>query len=211
MDMNELLRLLGLRQAYDAYQRNIGQPVANVAGPFGRGLLGLDRPEYGKEEAYRTGQAVGNMPAVAAPVGLLKAAAQAPDVMKAAQALPEATGLLGAAVLHGSPVSRVTNLSDIENKFKDVILDVYEKNGTINLSRIVVPKEMRSSGVGSSVMNDLTSYADSTGQKIALTPSGDFGGNVNRLKDFYKRFGFVENKGKNKDFSIKETMIRFPE
>lgn len=80
MDMTELLRLLGLRQAYDAYQRNIGQPVANVAGPFGRGLLGLERPEYGEEEAYRTGQAVGNMPGPNVPAGLLKAAAQAPEL-----------------------------------------------------------------------------------------------------------------------------------
>ena len=102
------------------------------------------------------------------------------------------------------------NLQDIQNKFPDVGLDVYENKGTINLSKIVVPKEMRSSGVGSSVMNDLVDYADSTGQKIALTPSSDFGGNVKRLKEFYKSFGFVENKGKNKDFSTRETMIRPP-
>ena len=80
MDITELLRLLGLRQAYDVYQRNVGQPVANVAGPFGRGLLGLQQPEYGSEEAYRTGQAVGNMPGTGAPAGLLKAA---PEVISA--------------------------------------------------------------------------------------------------------------------------------
>ena len=81
MDMTELLRLLGLRQAYDAYQRNVGQPIANVAGPFGRGLLGLQQPAYGSEEAYRTGQAVGNMPGTGAPAGLLKAAAQTPELL----------------------------------------------------------------------------------------------------------------------------------
>lgn len=85
MDMNELLRLLGLRQAYDAYQRNIGQPVANVAGPFGRGLLGLERPEYGEEQAYRTGQAVSNtvMPAATLPAKAVKAAMQTPEVFAA--------------------------------------------------------------------------------------------------------------------------------
>jgi hypothetical protein len=114
-------------------------------------------------------------------------------------------------LLAESAPAQATSLSDIENKFKDVTLDVYEKNGTINLSRIVVPKDMRSSGVGSSVMTDLTSYADQTGQKMALTPSSEFGGNVKRLKDFYKQFGFVENKGKNKDFSTMETMIRLPQ
>ena len=113
-------------------------------------------------------------------------------------------------LLETAEPSPVSSLQDIQNKFKDVALDVYENKGTINLSRIVVPKEMRSTGIGSSVMNDLVKYADSTGQKIALTPSDSFGGNVKRLKDFYKEFGFVENKGKNKDFSTMESMIRQP-
>jgi hypothetical protein len=83
MDLSQLLRALGLQQAYQSYQQNIGQPFANVAGPFGRGLLGLERPEYGQEQAYRTGQAVGNMPAVSAPVGAVKAAMQAPELLAA--------------------------------------------------------------------------------------------------------------------------------
>jgi hypothetical protein len=87
MDINQLLRALGLQQAYQAYQQNIGQPFANVAGPFGRGLLGLDKPEYGQEQAYRTGQAVGNMPAVSAPVGAFKAAMQAPEAIGAVAAI----------------------------------------------------------------------------------------------------------------------------
>lgn len=41
-------------------------------------------------------------------------------------------------------------------------------------------------------------------QHIALTPSSDFGGNKKRLTEFSKRFGFVENKGKNRAFSTKE-------
>ena len=81
MDVNQLLRALGLQQAYQAYQENVGQPFANIAGPFGRGLLGLDKPEYGEEQAYRTGQALGNMPAVGAPVGAFKAAAQTPELL----------------------------------------------------------------------------------------------------------------------------------
>jgi hypothetical protein len=40
--------------------------------------------------------------------------------------------------------------------------------------------------------------------------ASDFGGNKNRLVGFYKRFGFVENKGKNKDFSTMDLMIRPP-
>lgn len=87
MDLSQLLRAIGLPQAYQAYQQNIGQPFANVAGPFGRGLLGLERPEYGEEQAYRAGQAIGNMPAVSAPVGAFKAAMQAPELLAAIGAI----------------------------------------------------------------------------------------------------------------------------
>lgn len=106
MDLSQLLRALGLQQAYQSYQENIGQPFANVAGPFGRGLLGLERPEYGQEQAYRTGQAVGNMPAVSAPVGAMKAAMQAPGLLAdATQAMKglDLAGLLGLTAYHGSP------------------------------------------------------------------------------------------------------------
>lgn len=106
MDLSQLLRALGLQQAYQSYQQNIGQPFANVAGPFGRGLLGLERPEYGQEQAYRTGQAVGNMPAVSAPVGAFKAAAQVPGLLAdASQAMKglDLAGLLGLTAYHGSP------------------------------------------------------------------------------------------------------------
>lgn len=106
MDLSQLLRALGLQQAYQSYQENIGQPFANIAGPFGRGLLGLERPEYGEEQAYRTGQAVGNMPAVSAPVGAFKAAAQVPGLLAdATQAMKglDLAGLLGLTAYHGSP------------------------------------------------------------------------------------------------------------
>lgn len=85
---------------------------------------------------------------------------------------------------------------------------ISERNGIINLSQIVVPKEARSSGAGTRAMQQLIDYADLTGQVITLTPSADFGGTKSRLVDFYKRFGFVENKGRNKDYEISEAMYR---
>jgi len=97
---------------------------------------------------------------------------------------------------------------------KGVVLDIYEANKSPNrlvLSKIQVPKEMRKQGVGSEVMQQLSEFADQQGKTIALSPSTDFGASsVNRLKDFYKRFGFIENKGRNKDFSISELMYRLP-
>jgi hypothetical protein len=113
MDVSQLLRALGLEQAYGAYQRNIGEPFAAIAGGIGRGYLGLDKPQYGgllAEDMYRTGQALGSMPGIGAPAGAFsvgaKAAAQVPsllaDAVQMMKANPEA-GLLALTGYHGSP------------------------------------------------------------------------------------------------------------
>jgi hypothetical protein len=99
----------------------------------------------------------------------------------------------------------------IEEKY-GISLDLLDyNNGNLQLSKIVVPKENRGQGIGEKAMNEIIEYADKVGRRITLTPSTDFGAtSVNRLKDFYKQFGFVENTGKNKDFSTRESMYRNP-
>lgn len=105
--------------------------------------------------------------------------------------------------------SKENSIKDIlQSKYKDVDFSIYERDGEINLSKIIVPKSSRNTGIGTNAMKDLVKYADETGKKITLTPSSDYGGSKARLVDFYKRFGFVENTGKNKDFSTRELMYR---
>lgn len=89
-------------------------------------------------------------------------------------------------------------------------LDVVEGDDFITLSRIVVPEAARGAGVGTATMQEISDYADSVGKPIALTPSTAFGGSKARLTRFYKGLGFVENKGRKKDFRTRETMIRLP-
>jgi len=100
----------------------------------------------------------------------------------------------------------------IQEKYPDVEIDVYgSPDRGYELSKIEVPKDKQGSGLGTQVMNDLVAAADAEGARISLTPDTSFGGtSVSRLKDFYKRFGFVDNKGKNKDFSTRNTMYRDP-
>ncbi len=78
------------------------------------------------------------------------------------------------------------------------------------MHKIIVPETARSKGVGSKAMKEILDYADAANKTVILTPSSDFGGNKRRLVDFYKRHGFVENKGRNKDYEISETMYRSP-
>jgi GNAT superfamily N-acetyltransferase len=87
---------------------------------------------------------------------------------------------------------------------------ISEKDGTIELGQIIVPEGARGAGAGTQAMQQLLAYADATGQRVVLTPSADFGGTKSRLVKFYKGLGFVENKGRSKDFTTRATMIREP-
>lgn len=85
-------------------------------------------------------------------------------------------------------------------------------NGNVvTLQRIELPSDSRNIGTGTAIMQQISSWADANGKTVALSPSSDFGGNKARLNDFYKRFGFVDNKGRNKDYEISETMYREPQ
>ncbi|ENU23498.1 hypothetical protein F993_01651 [Acinetobacter proteolyticus] len=84
------------------------------------------------------------------------------------------------------------------------------KGSVMSLHKILVPEAQRNQGIGTKAMQDIIRYADATNRTIALTPSADFGSNKSRLTNFYKRQGFVENKGRNKDYEISETMYRAP-
>jgi 8-oxo-dGTP pyrophosphatase MutT (NUDIX family)/GNAT superfamily N-acetyltransferase len=84
-----------------------------------------------------------------------------------------------------------------------------------NLSHLVVPKAERKKGVGSRFMERLCEMADKAGVMISLTPAMKDDGfgttSRTRLIQFYKRFGFRENKGRNKDFRFRDSMLRRPQ
>jgi hypothetical protein len=90
---------------------------------------------------------------------------------------------------------------------KDLILS---KTGNYVTLNKIVANEL-GKGCGSKFMEELARIADKNGWILVLTPDTAFGGSsVSRLKNFYKRFGFVPNKGKNTDFNTRESMIRKP-
>ena len=119
---------------------------------------------------------------------------------------------------------RGQNITTEESKGKG-LLEVLEKwradgltiaakelGNVITLDKVVVDEGARGKGMGTSFMKSLIAYADESGKTIALSPSTDFGAtSVGRLKKFYKRFGFVENKGRNADFELSESMYRLPQ
>lgn len=89
--------------------------------------------------------------------------------------------------------------------------DVHADGADLVLWMLVVPGGARSKGLGTEAMERLVAYADARGNRILLTPSSDIGATSRaRLVRFYKRFGFHENKGRRRDFSTREGMIRDP-
>ena len=108
-------------------------------------------------------------------------------------------------------------LESILNKWKSqgVILYVFENNNKIILDSIIVPPKKRKQGMGTQIMQELTNYADMVRKRLELSPGqrDDYHGTTSRgrLVNFYKRFGLIENKGRNKDFSTSKSMYREPQ
>lgn len=97
--------------------------------------------------------------------------------------------------------------------------DVYlTKQGDLQLGTLAVARGAQRAGLGSRTMERLTHFADAQGRRIVLHLAdkgylaGDTKGTTSRarLAEFYKRFGFVENAGRHKDFTITESMYRDP-
>ena len=114
----------------------------------------------------------------------------------------------GVAMLSRASSSAPQSLAEVESSWDSQGIEnaLSEKDGIITLHKIIVPKGEREAGIGTKAMQELLAYADATGQQVALTPSGDFGGNKRRLESFYRGLGFRTYKG----FAVREKLIRDP-
>ena len=109
--------------------------------------------------------------------------------------------------------SFVKELADLEKKYEDKGVRIETSLGryeSVYLAAIVVPKERREEGIGSAYMEELTELADKYNIIVLTSPEESFGGTLSRLNKFYKRFGFVFNKGRKKDFRFMYKMYRLP-
>jgi len=135
--------------------------------------------------------------------------------------LPAAEAKANTAVDYGMAVAGATQPLDPQKiwQFADALTQKYPgvkislqpaRDGGMTLSQLVVPNDMRGQGVGTQIMQEILQYADQNGARVGLTPSDAWGGNVKRLEQFYSRLGFEPNRGRTRDFSTKESMLRGP-
>ncbi|NCP97708.1 hypothetical protein GW796_05635 [archaeon] len=106
--------------------------------------------------------------------------------------------------------------SDIEEfkkywKNKGVDNSITETKNIIKPNIIKIDKENRNKGLGTDFMKDLISYADKKEKILTLSPTINFGAtSKKRLINFFKRFDFVENKGRNINYQFSDSMYREP-
>ena len=133
----------------------------------------------------------------------LEAKAREEQYGKEAQQAPAQGSLEQAAKL---------TLASVEQSFAELGVEqrLTETATTIRPGIIRVPKELQNQGRATNAMQNLIAYADQSGKRIDISPTGEFGANKKRLIAWYKNLGFVENKGANKDFAISATMYREP-
>lgn len=96
---------------------------------------------------------------------------------------------------------------ELLEKYPGLDFFVYEQPEKIYISHIKVPKEMRGSGIGTEVVNRVKEIAAGRNKPVVLHPEAERG-YKKKLDDFYKRLDFVENKGRNRDYSLSDPFAR---
>ncbi len=94
-------------------------------------------------------------------------------------------------------------------------LHIHAHHDDLELAHIRVPKDKQGQGIGSAAMKDVHDYADSLGKRVILNlgdadRKGAGTTSKARLRKFYASHGYVNNKGRNKDFRIRHQMYRRP-
>jgi GNAT superfamily N-acetyltransferase len=92
-------------------------------------------------------------------------------------------------------------LTDIRNKFPGVKIYAFDMPEQIYISSINVPEEMRGKGIGTLIIEKIKDFAKLRGKPVTLRPQAERG-HKEKLDNFYKRLGFVDNKGRNKDYKL---------
>lgn len=98
-------------------------------------------------------------------------------------------------------------LSGMVEKYPGVKLTAYESKEKIELMEIVVPENMRGRGIGTEIIRTIQNYASMVGKPVVLRPEADRG-HKGDLYRFYRKLGFVPNKGRNMDYSLSSPTSR---
>jgi len=101
--------------------------------------------------------------------------------------------------------------SYLEQKY-NLTLMLSEYKNKLKVHNII--SNEKNKGNGTNAMIEIVNYCNDNNLTLVLSPANkdDAHGTTsrNRLVKFYKRFDLIENKGRNKDFTISESMYKTP-
>ena len=122
------------------------------------------------------------------------------------------TDILDILINNGKYV-KVTNCDDAGKDFGIKILEMSQDGHDGKMFCINrIETETQGNRLGTRLMEEICKWADNNLATLTLTPSTSFGAtSTERLARFYKRFGFVQNAGRNSNFATRQSMYRNPE
>lgn len=91
----------------------------------------------------------------------------------------------------------------LEQQYPGLSLSVFENEYKIYIQEIKVPHEMQNIGIGTATIKKIQEYATKVGKPVVLHPQ-PYPRKKKKLYDFYKNLGFVDNKGRKKDYRLSE-------
>ena len=96
--------------------------------------------------------------------------------------------------------------SELEKLYPSVDVDSIKLYGSENstsiyIDSIIVPHAYRGQGIGKEIFKQLKQYANEVQKPIVLSPQAE-PNYKQKLDNFYKRLGFVKNKGRKHDPSL---------
>jgi GNAT superfamily N-acetyltransferase len=105
----------------------------------------------------------------------------------------------------------------IKRSYEGVVFDLMVTHN-LRLGRILeliwIIVQDRKRGIGTAIMRELCEFADRHAAEIRLTPAskGDYAATTSRarLVRFYKRFGFVKDRGQSHEFTTIPVLVRKP-
>ena len=116
------------------------------------------------------------------------------------------------SLLKNKKYLNVTNEVRVSKWFGIKILEMSQDGSTgdmVCINRIEMQE--KGSGKGTDLMELICEWADKNKVTLTLTPSTSFGAtSTTRLIGFYKKFGFILNKGRNSNFATRQAMYRIP-
>jgi len=110
--------------------------------------------------------------------------------------------------------SKISSTNEIEairqalkTQYTGLELDIWQHENYIELARIELPKDMRDQGIGTQIIQKLQDYAKAQNLPLVVSPEADKN-KKQALDRFYRNLGFINNKGRNMDYTLSSPFRR---